>query len=370
MKLISKKVIPGLDDQLLVSGKFYQRMYKIFAFLFFLACISPLTSGASPSLKEAIQDTDYLFLIDGGGSKTILQVVNNKKEVLDLEYKKQNTHSILSGPTNINVVGLENVKKNLIELFEEIKIGLEKKELSEVVNRSAIVCGIAGLASNADLESTIRALFTSFGFSESRIALFSDVILAKHLIRDEGAILISGTGSICFAKSSKGEKRIGGYGYTLGDEGSGFYIGKLALQAAFQGEFEHEPFAITKEICSQFDVTSADQIIKPFYTGKINASDIAKIAPLVFKAAYAQQDKRCHDIINTNAKALAALVMRAVKETTCPDFPVYLIGGIFKNENAQDFVRIIQENVTYAPRVNFINVAQKNFALEVVISKG
>ncbi len=142
---------------------------------------------------------------------------------------------------------------------------------------------LAGLASNLDKASAIQDAFTSYGFQNSSIALSSDVDLAKQLIKEEGegAILISGTGSICLAKYPRGERRIGGHGYALGDEGSGFYIGKLALQAACEEELK--PFALTNSICGLFSVVPASKVKTLFYSGVLKPSDIVKICPLVFK---------------------------------------------------------------------------------------
>ena len=342
---------------------------KIFVFFFTLLLNGFLPAWANnPTLKEAIQDADYLFCIDGGGSKTTLHVVNAKMEPVEIEHKGKKTFSVLTGPTNINFVDLEDVKKNLVGLLEEIKIGPEKRDLSEIVGQSAIVSGIAGLVSNADLDPTVRDLFALFGFSKSRIALFADVILAKQIIKDEGTVLISGTGSIAFGKSPMAETRIGGLGYALGDEGSGFYIGKLALQKAFQDEFEKKPFALTKKIREHFKVESLAEVIKPFYAGQLKSADVAKIAPLVFEAAYKEGDKRCQNIIDTNAAALAKLVKRAVKKTSCPNYPVYLLGGVFKNENAPDFIESIRKKVSYSHGLEFINISEKNIAVEAVLS--
>ena len=50
---------------------------------------------------------------------------------------------------------------------------------------------------------------------------------------EAGCILIAGTGSIIYGKDENGNiYRVGGFGRLLGDEGSGFSIGRKGLQAA------------------------------------------------------------------------------------------------------------------------------------------
>ncbi|MBW8309446.1 MAG: hypothetical protein K0M45_07425 [Candidatus Paracaedibacteraceae bacterium] len=322
--------------------------------------------AAEPSLKEVIGGADYIFCIDGGGSKTSLQVINSKLEILNIEKEDRINPVQLAGPTNINIVGWEETKSTLSRLLEGIRIGTEKYEISEVKSNSAIVCGLAGLTSNPDKVPAIREVFTSFGFQDARISLGSDIDLAKKLIKEEegGAILISGTGSICLSKSPTGEKRIGGYGYALGDEGSGFYMGKLALQAAFREEFEKgKPFVLTNSICNLFNLSSGSQAIRLFYSNTLKPADIAKICPLVFEAAYKQNDKYCLRIIDKSSSKLANHVKRAVKGSTLPNFPIYLLGGVFKNEEAQKFIESIKTKLSYEYGLQFINISQSNIAL-------
>lgn len=336
----------------------------------FLATFTSFALWANgPSIKDAIRDVDYIFCIDGGGSKTTLQVVSPKLEVLDIEQEGKSSSALLAGPTNINLVGFDETKKTLQQVLKDLKIGPEKLAFQDIRERSAIVCGLAGLVSNADKDPLIRDIFTSQGFSSSHIALFPDIDLGKQMVGNEGAFLISGTGSICFSRTPKVEKRIGGYGYALGDEGSGFNIGKLALQAAFEEEFEkEEPFILTKKLLELFKVNKISEVIKPFYNGTLKPADVAKIAPLVFEAAFDDDtpDLRCLDIIQQNAWALSHLVERAVKGTSTPNFPVYLQGGVFKSTYAPLFIEMIGNNVKYEPGLQFVNISQDNIALRAI----
>ena len=48
-----------------------------------------------------------------------------------------------------------------------------------------------------------------------------------------GVALIAGTGSVAFGRAADGRTiRCGGWGYLLGDEGSGYAIGRAALRLA------------------------------------------------------------------------------------------------------------------------------------------
>jgi len=312
---------------------------------------------------------DYIISIDGGGSKTLLQVLNSKMMPIELHYEGFTDESLVFGAGNINNVGLSAVKQMLEDALTGVKIGPQKLSLKDIDNK-AIVCGLAGLVSNADNRLAINEIFTSVGFEQSRIYLSSDVDLAKQLIDEQGAILISGTGSICFSKTSGKEKRLGGFGYALGDEGSGFYVGKLALQAAFRAKFEQEePFALTEKLCAVFNVAAINEVIKLFYSGALKPADIAKVTPLVFDAAFKQDEAICKEIINSCATELAKLITRAVKGCNMTDYPVYLIGGLFKNENADLFIEMIRQKVSYSEGLKFINISNENIAVQIVLSQ-
>jgi len=335
--------------------------------------------------QETIRGADYVFCVDGGGSKTSLQVIHSKSsEILELELQPEQgdktKYELIAGPTNINTVGFERTKTTLAGLFDGLKIGSPKQGLSGIKDSViALVGGFAGLASNPDKIPLLKELVASFGFPLSRIALFSEVDLAKQNIGEQGALLIAGTGSICFSKTLTEEKRSGGLGPVLGDEGSGFYIGKLGYQiAAKEGfnqvatgkEFEKsKSSALTQDICQLLKLDIPSQAIRRFYNkeltppDKLESSDIAKICPLVFKAAYELEDERCLNIIDINAAALADLVKNAVMNTNLPQFPVYLLGGVFKNVNADDFIEKINQKVGYPHGLQFSNLSADNLAL-------
>lgn len=321
-------------------------------------------------INSICNDSEIVITIVGDGSKTSLQVFDTKtKSILDLEQEGTTTKTLVSGSTNINIVGFEQAHNNLSELLDGLsksKIGTDKRELKDF-DKKGIVSGIAGLVSNADKKPSIIELFGACGFDSSKIYLGGDVDLAKQLISDEGAILIAGTGSICFSKIAGEEIRVGGFGYALGDEGGGFYIGKLALQAALESKFEKtDTFVLTPKLCEIFGISTIDEAIKLFYNNSIKPGDIAKIVPFVFDAAFEQSDYRCKLIVERTASELANHITRAAHGSAKSDFPIYLIGDVFKTEHSDRFIDMIRQRVDYSPGVKLINVAQENLAVCVM----
>jgi N-acetylglucosamine kinase-like BadF-type ATPase len=67
-----------------------------------------------------------------------------------------------------------------------------------------------------------------------RVLVIADVEAAWHATHDQGAgvLVLAGTGSIVLGRSARGRwVRAGGLGPLLGDEGSGFWIGRAWLRA-------------------------------------------------------------------------------------------------------------------------------------------
>ena len=71
----------------------------------------------------------------------------------------------------------------------------------------------------------------------SRIVIVNDALIALETGApgQPGVVIISGTGSIAYGRNAAGEAaRSGGWGYVLGDEGSGYWIGRAALRAVLR----------------------------------------------------------------------------------------------------------------------------------------
>ena len=119
--------------------------------------------------------------------------------------------------------------------------------LSEKLIQAALETSVKSALQGIDPKpSTIEAAYLSLtGAIESAVDFLPKVVPVKQIKAESdsiaalacgtyggpGVALISGTGCICYAKNSSGKEVIcGGWGYLLGDEGSGFWIGLQALK--------------------------------------------------------------------------------------------------------------------------------------------
>ena len=115
-------------------------------------------------------------------------------------------------------------------------------------------------------------------------------------------ILIAGTGSILYYKDSKGKlMRVGGWGRHIGDEGSGYWIGKEALNRVTRYyDGLGEKTRLTNVLKKHHDLHSVS-LTKKIYHENFEISSLAKC---VFDCAEAG-DKVSLDIVKQAAEHLA-----------------------------------------------------------------
>jgi hypothetical protein len=148
-----------------------------------------------------------------------------------------------------------------------------------------------------------------------------------------GVLLVASTGSIAFARGSDGaSRRAGGLGPLLGDEGSGFWLGKSASRDAFLRRELNLPEPLA--LAHAFDPVRAT----------------AALAPRVLRARSARARKLREDA----ADHLAALAAEAVNELILPrPIPLALHGSLFKDAGLKKAVlRRLGRVVLVAPRVS------------------
>lgn len=179
---------------------------------------------------------------------------------------------------------------------------------------AAIVAGVAGTGDDEIRERVAAALRARF--PNARVAVTHDarIALRAAIPRGDGIVLIAGTGAVAYAEIGALELLAGGYGYLLGDAGSGFAIGAAALR---------------QEIAN-----GRRQLLAQIYAAESPVADIAAHAPAVLRNA-AAGDARAGAILDTAAAELCELVTEIM--TRCGDetvLPLALSGGLLRHANA------------------------------------
>jgi N-acetylglucosamine kinase-like BadF-type ATPase len=192
----------------------------------------------------------------------------------------------------------------------------------------------------------------SFGVQIARVRIESDarVALEGAFEGAGGIILIAGTGSIAFGKTQEGEIfRTGGWGRFIGDEGSGYVIGRDGL-AAVSKELDGRgrKTLLTTMAAEEFGLSSPERIIEQVYK---NNFDLASLAPLVIRAA-AGNDLECGRILNRAAFELSELVrgltLRMERATRGPrqKIPLSFIGSLLTTDSV--FSKIVKHKIEFS----------------------
>ncbi|MES2124046.1 MAG: BadF/BadG/BcrA/BcrD ATPase family protein [Gemmatimonadota bacterium] len=164
-----------------------------------------------------------------------------------------------------------------------------------------------------------------------RIQVTSDAELARAAAFAGGAgvLLIAGTGSIALSRDGAGqERRVGGRGWRMGDQGSAHWIGLRALEAVGAMHDGLGPATrLPEALCVAARVPGIAGLIR--WSVKATSADVAALAPAVLQCADGG-DPVAADI---REQAVGWLVRIAVAAGAGP-LPVALSGGLLAPDRA------------------------------------
>ena len=122
-----------------------------------------------------------------------------------------------------------------------------------------------------------------------------------------GITVICGTGASAYGSNENGDEiTVGGWGYLFGDQGSGFWIGRRALERVMRDSDAALPSQLRKPLLKHFHRKSEREIARAVYAGEIPRSAVAGFAPRAMELARdGVTDARL--IVDQAADALASL---------------------------------------------------------------
>jgi N-acetylglucosamine kinase-like BadF-type ATPase len=284
--------------------------------------------------------TNWLLAVDAGGTKTTAWLV----EADDSENTRVVGRGRSSGGNPLSVGFVEATQA----IWDALAQTRAEADLPSAPIARAIL-SIAG-AADADMRSKIVQWAHETGLSQ-RVAIVSDFlpVLAAGTPDCIGVAVISGTGSSAFARSSAGRTaRSGGWGYLLGDEGSGFAIGRAALQLALGGlEVGSEPESLARTVLRALGVNSVSELTNSVYKCSDARAKIAAIAAIVIAAAD-NGDSAAQSILESAARDLAAIVGRAVRLVGLTENPIAVAasgGVLLSSKTSRDSLQVELRNL-------------------------
>ncbi len=268
----------------------------------------------SSALEVAYWRIMYIIGIDGGGTKTV--------GVLTTE-TGQHLAQAQSGPANYHVVGETQTQAVLESVVREL---CEKVHISRT-SPIRFCLGMAGLGRAADQE-VIGRICDEIGVRENRILTHdAHIALVGGTESYEGVIIISGTGAIVYGIDTNGrEARASGWGYLLGDEGSGYDIAIKGLRAVVRAaDGRDDPTELTNRILNRLELNAPSELIHWVHAASRDA--IAHLAEIVFDTARTT-DRVAERIIDDAADELVCAADSVIGQLEFEGaFDVVLSGG-------------------------------------------
>ena len=259
----------------------------------------------------------HVLGIDAGGTKTVCLLADAQGAIVDEG----------RGPgANLHTAGELAVEKVLHEAME-VAIG------DRAITPAAICLGIAGVDRD-DEARTVRAIMRRIGY-KSRVLVVNDALIGLVAgARDEPGIAINaGTGSIVYGRNAAFEAaRAGGWGHMIGDEGSGYWIGRESLAAVMRAADGRGPETrLTAEILTHFNVDDESRLPRIVYDRELPRVSVAALGPIAQRVAE-QGDAVAMRILERAAEelVLAARSVATRLEMRGDEFTFYLAGGVFR----------------------------------------
>jgi N-acetylglucosamine kinase-like BadF-type ATPase len=149
-----------------------------------------------------------------------------------------------------------------------------------------------------------------------------------------GIALIAGTGSIALGRDRHGTiTRAGGWGHIVGDEGSGYALGRHCLQAVSKAaDGRGQMTALVEHVLSHWNLDCASDIIGRVYPDCDKAT-IASLSTLVFMAARDGDEVACSIVKDAAYElALAAMAVKNKLDFVGEQVALALGGGLLLHE--------------------------------------
>lgn len=286
----------------------------------------------------------YIVGIDGGGTGTVgILTTETGRHLAEVQL----------GPSNYHVVGEAKTQAVLKSVVKEL---CEKAGIP-AIGSIHFCLGMAGLG-RAEDKKIIGRICDELGISKNRRILTHDahIALVGGTEKQHGVIIISGTGAIVYGINADGkEARASGWGYLLGDEGSGYDIAMRGLRAiARAADGRGDSTELTNRILDRLKLDEPSNLIR--WAHAASRDEIAQLAEVVFDTA-GTMDTVASEIVDAAAGELVCAAESVIKQLEFIEpFDIVLSGGnfihqpVFADKFRQRFTRIQPEASVRLPK--------------------
>jgi N-acetylglucosamine kinase-like BadF-type ATPase len=216
--------------------------------------------------------------------------------------------------------------------------------LARAAQPSAVGIGVPGIAREPGAAAAFAAAVSAACGIPTRVDSDSTVAWLGAFLGGPGIAVIAGTGSVAAGGSAGSLRLVGGHGHIIGDEGSGYWIGRMGLRAALAAAEGAGPGTRLADALTQSAGASLHELIRRVQRAPAERTMLTALAPVVGECADGPDgDPVAQRIIAEAAAALAGLAHALRMQLgglpgTGPDgppgagpaeLPVAGVGGVF-----------------------------------------
>jgi len=257
--------------------------------------------------------------IDGGGTHTRSLLISETGNILG---------RAVVGPSNVQQISSQALRSTLQQL-----LNLTFINLPDEIESIASCFGLAGAASAHNKEDIHATLGSLIPVPSEPPKLTSDahIALVGALGDCPGLMLAAGTGSICLGRDANGIiHQTGGFGAVFDDLGSGFWIGRKAVQMSFQESDGRRPSGPWQSnVLRLLSCNTIEQLQCKLKTGDINNSHVAALAPMVMQLSL-EGVSVAADILNNAVRELVAVISTTYGKVKLRTAHLVLVGGLLE----------------------------------------
>lgn len=272
-----------------------------------------------PARPATLRAPALVVGVDGGGTKTRAVVA------------AAGGHEVLgegrAGPSNPLRVGVS-------EAAAAVREAVERACAAAGVRRTEVAAAEVGLAGvkREDLRAAMRAALADLGFKPLEIVTDAEIALYGVTGGKSGLVIIAGTGSLCRGQSARGRQAwAGGWGPLAGDEGSGSWMARRALQAVAKATDGRGPrTSLVEAACDYFNVAAPEDLATAVYAPSITNQRLSGFGRFVIEAAK-RRDAVSREIVDGAGRELAQAAGAVIRRLRMQRerFAVGYVGGVF-----------------------------------------
>jgi glucosamine kinase len=239
----------------------------------------------------------YFLGIDGGGTKT--------RCVLGDEHSTLGFGSSTS--CKIQRVGEACAHDALSAAIHEacVQAGTSPRQIARTCS------GVTG-AGRPEIADRMRTLISRIAGGEIEILGDAEIAFEDVFGAGPGIVVNAGTGSFAYGRNAKGEpRRAGGWGHSISDEGSGYWIGIEAIKAALQERDKKKESAFLNQLMEGLGAKDFDDFI--VLVNANPAPDFGDLFPVVRSAAD-NDNGIANDVLDRAGQELANLATTIIQQ--------------------------------------------------------